>query len=147
MAELFQGSLPWRPGAAGALRTVRDAGLRTALVTSTERELTEAALDTIGRAFFDVTVCGNEVDGQNKPHPEPYRKAARLLGVHPSDCVAVEDSPTGAASAEAAGCVVLAVPCDVPVAAGPRCVLLDSLIDVDVTVLTDIWVRNRQPSQ
>ncbi len=88
MAEVFRGELPWRPGAAGALAAVRASGVPTALVTSTERGLTEIALDTIGRSMFDVSVCGDEVDGLNKPHPEPYLKAARLLGVDPAACVA-----------------------------------------------------------
>lgn len=135
MAEVFAGELPWRPGARDALHAVRAAGVPTALVTSTERRLTDAALRTIGADQFDVTVCGDEVDGWNKPHPEPYRKAARLLGVDPARCVAVEDSPTGTASAVAAGCQVLVVPCDVPVEPGERRTLRESLTGVDLDVL------------
>ena len=134
-AELFRGGLPWRPGAAELLRTVRSADLPAALVTSTDRALTELALDGIGREFFAVTVCGDEVGGHNKPHPEPYLKAARLLGVDPADCAAVEDSPTGAASAVAAGCGVLVVPCDVEVPAGQRRTFRQSLVDVDLDLL------------
>ncbi|MCP2257299.1 haloacid dehalogenase superfamily, subfamily IA, variant 3 with third motif having DD or ED [Streptoalloteichus tenebrarius] len=134
-AELFRAGLPWRPGAFEALRAVRSSGVPMALVTSTERRLTEVALDTIGREFFDVTVCGDEVDGRNKPLPEPYLKAARLLGVSPVDCVAVEDSPTGTAAAVAAGCTVLVVPCEVPVEPGERRVLRDSLVGVDLDEL------------
>ncbi|MGH3434970.1 MAG: HAD family hydrolase [Sciscionella sp.] len=133
--ELFTAGLPWRPGAKSALRAVRASGVATGLVTSTERELTEVALHTIGREHFDVTVCGDEVDGHNKPHPEPYLRAARLLGVDPARCVAVEDSPTGAASAEAAGCMVLVVPCDVEVPGGPRRVWRDGLVGVDAAEL------------
>lgn len=133
--ELFHDGLPWRPGAAELLSAVRAAGVPTALVTSTERDLTEIALDTIGRDFFDVTICGDEVDGRNKPLPEPYLKAARLLGVDPADCVAVEDSPTGSASAAAAGCTVLVVPCDVDVPIGPGMVLRETLVGVDVPAL------------
>jgi len=135
MAELYRGELPWRPGAADALTTVAAAGLPMALVTSTERNLTELALDTIGRSRFDVTVCGDEVAGLNKPHPEPYLKAARLLGVDPADCVAIEDSPTGTAAAVAAGCTVLVVPCEVPVEPGERRVLRDSLDGLTVADL------------
>lgn len=135
MLELFAERLPWQPGAAQALHRVRDGGLPTALVTSTVRRLTEVCLDAIGREHFDVTVCGDEVDGLNKPHPEPYLRAARLLGVDPTLCVAVEDSPTGVASAEAAGCTVVVVPGEVAVRAGERRVPLDSLIGVDVHVL------------
>jgi HAD superfamily hydrolase (TIGR01509 family) len=135
-AELFRNGLPWRPGAEEALSAVRDAGLRTALVTSTERALTELALDTIGRDLFDVTVCGDEVGGKNKPLPEPYLIAARLLGVDAADCVAVEDSPTGVAAAVAAGCTVLVVPCEVPVEPGERRVFRDSLVGLDVAELS-----------
>jgi len=136
MAEVFHGELPWRPGARDALAAVRAAGFPMALVTSTERGLTEIALDTIGRSLFDVTVCGDEVDGLNKPHPEPYRRAARMLGVDPAGCVAVEDSPTGTASAVGAGCTVLVVPCEVAVEPGERRVFRDSLEGLTAADLT-----------
>lgn len=135
MAEVFRGSLPWRPGAREALATVRAAGFPMALVTSTERNLTEIALDTIGRSLFDVVVCGDEVDGLNKPHPEPYLRAARMLGVDPAACVAVEDSPTGTASAAGAGATVLVVPCDVEVEPGPRRVFRSTLEDLTIADL------------
>lgn len=138
MAVLFRERLPWQPGAAQALRAVRESGVRTALVTSTERMLTEIALDSIGREFFDVTVCGDEVDGQNKPLPRPYQLAAELLGVDPADCVAVEDSVTGVTSAVAAGCTVLVVPAEAPVPAGERRILRDSLVGVDAELLAGL---------
>ncbi|GAA1986288.1 HAD family phosphatase [Amycolatopsis minnesotensis] len=134
-ANLFEGALPWRPGAREVLAAVRAAGLPSALVTSTERALTELALNTIGREFFDATVCGDEVDGLNKPLPEPYLRAARLLGVDPARCVAVEDSPPGTESAVAAGCTVLVVPNDVPVEPGQRRVFRSSLAGIDVAAL------------
>lgn len=43
-----------------------------------------------------------------KPHPEPYQRGARLLGLAPEDCVVIEDSASGANSGHAAGCKVLA---------------------------------------
>lgn len=136
MAEVFRGDLPWRPGAADALAMVRSAGFPTALVTSTERDLVEIALDTIGRDNFDVTVCGDEVDGKNKPLPEPYLKACRLLGVDPAECVAIEDSPTGVSSAVAAGATVLVVPCEMDVDQGERRVFRTSLEGLTVADLT-----------
>lgn len=132
MLELFSEDIPWQPGALDALRMARATGLPTALVTSTVRSLTECLLDHIGREFFDVTVCGDEVDGHNKPHPEPYLRAARLLGVDPSRCVAIEDSPTGVASAVAAGCTVYVVPGEVAVEPGERRVFLTTLADLEV---------------
>jgi HAD superfamily hydrolase (TIGR01509 family) len=125
-AEEFEGGLPWRPGALTALRTVRAAGFATALVTNTGRELTDKALVGIGAEHFDVTVCGDEVP-HGKPAPDSYLRAAELLGLGPEQCVAVEDSPTGIAAAEAAGAVVLAVPCEVPIPPGPGRVVRPSL--------------------
>jgi HAD superfamily hydrolase (TIGR01509 family) len=125
--ELFAAGLAWRPGALEALRMVRAAGWPTALVTNTLRSLTEKALDSIGREHFSVTVCGDEVP-RGKPDPDPYLRAAELLGVAPEHCLAVEDSPTGATAAERAGCAVLVVPCDVPVPTGPRRVHRGSLV-------------------
>ncbi len=143
MAVLFGGPLPWRPGALDALRAVRESGVRTALVTSTERALTELALDFIGREFFDVTVCGDEVEGRNKPLPRPYQRAAELLGVDPVDCFAVEDSVTGVTSAVAAGCTVLVVPAEAPVPAGERRVLRESLVGVNADLLAGL-LRDRR---
>lgn len=135
--ELFAAGMPWQPGARAALASVRDAGVPTALVTSTYRELTEVALDSIGREFFTVTVCGDEVSA-TKPDPAPYRRAAELLGVDPAACVAVEDSPSGATSAVAAGATVLVVPSEVDVEPGERRVLRGSLEELDVTELRSL---------
>jgi HAD superfamily hydrolase (TIGR01509 family) len=138
--ELFRAGLPWRPGALEALRTARASGLGTALVTSTERALVEQALDSIGREFFDVTVCGDEVPA-TKPAPDPYLIAAAALGHHPAECLAVEDSPTGAAAATAAGCPVLVVPSEVPVPAAPGRVHRDSLVGLTEAELRVLWAR------
>ena len=52
-------------------------------------------------------VTGDAVEpGQAAPRARTST-AARLLGVDPADCLAIEDSNTGARSAEAAGCAVL----------------------------------------
>ncbi|SUE14111.1 haloacid dehalogenase [Rhodococcus gordoniae] len=126
MGRLFADGLPWRPGAQAALRTVREAGLRSVLVTNTERALCEVALDTLGREHFDHSVCGDEVPA-GKPDPAPYRRAAELLGLDPAQCLAVEDSPTGAAAADAAGCTVLVVPSLVDVPGSGRRVFRSTL--------------------
>jgi HAD superfamily hydrolase (TIGR01509 family) len=68
---------------------------------------------------FAATVTGDQVTN-GKPHPEPYLRAAELLGVDAADCLAIEDSGTGATSANAAGCHVLVVPHFVNVPDAPR---------------------------
>ena len=67
---------------------------------------------------FDATVCADDVS-VTKPDPEPYLLAAKLLGVEPGRCFALEDSPNGVASAQAAGCQVFAVPSMVPINRAP----------------------------
>jgi HAD superfamily hydrolase (TIGR01509 family) len=126
MAELLATDLIWRPGAAEFLAAVHASGLPTALVTSTHRRLTDIALATIGPENFTVTVCGDEVP-RPKPYPDPYLKATRLLGVPPARSVVIEDSPLGVAAAEAAGCVVVAVPSEVPIEPAPTRTVWSSL--------------------
>ncbi len=134
VGELFTTSLVWRPGARELLREVRAAGIPTALVTATQRRLVDIAIERAGRDNFDVLVCGDEVDF-TKPHPEPYRKAARLLGVDIAQCIAIEDSPTGIASATAAGAWVLAIPHHVPLDELPGVTLRPTLADVSLADL------------
>ncbi|MBF6417016.1 HAD-IA family hydrolase, partial [Nocardia cyriacigeorgica] len=75
----------------------------------------------------DASVCGDEVP-HGKPEPDVYLRAAELLGLDPKTCVAVEDSPTGVAAAEAAGCAVLVVPCEIAVPEAPIRTQRDSLV-------------------
>ncbi|WP_420879582.1 HAD family hydrolase [Rhodococcus sp. (in: high G+C Gram-positive bacteria)] len=140
MGKLFEAGLPWRPGAQQALRTVRAAELGSALVTNTDRELCEFALDTLGREHFDHSVCGDEVP-EGKPDPAPYLRAAHLLGVDPVDCLAVEDSPTGAAAAEAAGCTVLVIPSITTVPESPRRIFRTTL---EGLTAPDLFALHRQ---
>jgi HAD superfamily hydrolase (TIGR01509 family) len=140
-AELFRTELAWRPGALQLLAAVHGAGIPAALVTSTHRRLTEIALDTMGRKFFAATVCGDEVR-RPKPAPDPYLQAAALIGKSPQDCVAIEDSPLGVASAEAAGCAVLAVPSEVAIGPAPSRTVRASLVSVTLAELAALPTRS-----
>ena len=107
--EQLQVALPWRPGARELLFELRQAGIKTALVTMSMRRMALAVADAVGFEAFDVVVAGDDVEF-GKPHPEAYLKAAELLGVDPADCIAIEDSVPGLASAEAAGTKAIGVP-------------------------------------
>ena len=120
--------VPVQPGARELLASVKAAGLPHALVTSSERGFMDAVLASTGMRF-DVLVCAQDVTA-TKPDPEPYLLAAKLVGVHPADCFALEDSPNGVASAEAAGCRVIAVPSLVPIAVSPGRTVVRSLLDL-----------------
>jgi HAD superfamily hydrolase (TIGR01509 family) len=121
--------VPWRPGARELLDALRERGVPSALVTMSWRTLADAVLEALPDGTFAAVVTGDEVS-HGKPHPEPYRAAARLLGVSPQDCVAIEDSPTGVRSAVAAGVPTLAVPHVVAVPELPGAVHLDTLAGV-----------------
>ena len=58
-------------------------------------------------------------------------------GVDPAQCLAIEDSRTGAASANAAGCYVIAVPHAVNVPPAPRRSVIPSLGDVTAADLAE----------
>jgi len=129
--------VPLQPGAADLLAAVKAAGLPHALVTSSERSFMDAVLTSTGMAF-DLTVCADDVT-HTKPDPEPYLRAAELLGVAPGHCSALEDSPNGVASAEAARCRVFAVPSMVAIPPGPDRTVVRSLLDLRAGPDGIIW--------
>jgi len=86
--------------------------VRLAMVTGSHRpDLDLMHRDTGLLDFFEVIVTGEECV-RAKPDPEPYRAATKRLGVAPANCLAVEDSPRGLASARAAGVACVVVPTD-----------------------------------
>jgi HAD superfamily hydrolase (TIGR01509 family) len=121
------------PGARELFAAVTDAGMPNALVTSSERQIMEAVIPKLGMAF-GATVCAEDVR-ESKPAPEPYLLAAELLGVDPGGCIVLEDSPNGVAAAEAAGCLVVAVPSLLPIPAQPGRVVASSLSHIDLGML------------
>ena len=74
--------LPLQPGAARLLAALDAAGVPCALVTASSRAIMDAVLKVTGLSF-GVTVCGEDVQ-RGKPDPEPYLRAAALLGVRPA---------------------------------------------------------------
>ncbi|MFD1948728.1 HAD family phosphatase [Nocardioides aestuarii] len=119
--------VPWRPGARELLADLNASGVPCALVTMSYRRFVAPVLAALPEATFDVVVTGDAVS-RGKPHPDPYLRAADELRLGPGECLAIEDSNTGARSAESAGATVLVVPNHVPVLDGERRVFRDSLI-------------------
>ncbi|MGI9008360.1 MAG: HAD family hydrolase [Streptosporangiaceae bacterium] len=132
------------PGAAELLAEVTAAGLPRALVTSSERVIMDAVLASLTRhgISFTVTVCGADVR-HPKPHPEPYLRAAGLIGADPRACVALEDSPNGVTAALAAGCVTVAVPGVAEVPVRPGLTIAPSLAAIDLARLRDLVAASR----
>ena len=96
----------------GAVEVVRELLGRTpiAVASNTPERLVRGALDCAGIAeLFDVVVTADQVPAP-KPAPDVYLRACELLGALPPKSIALEDSPTGVASARAAGLYVIGVP-------------------------------------
>jgi HAD superfamily hydrolase (TIGR01509 family) len=126
VTERVERAVPWRPGARELLASLRGADVPCALVTMSYATFAKPIIGALPPDTFEVVVTGDAVDN-GKPHPEPYLVAARDLDVLAADCLAIEDSDTGARSAAAAGCTVLCVPLHVAVPPGPRRVFADTL--------------------
>nr|WP_234307260.1 HAD family phosphatase [Streptomyces griseus] len=126
---------PLRPGARALLDRLEHDGPPAALVSASPRRVVDAVLRTLGGEAFRTTVADGESD-RSKPHPDPYLMAAARLGLPPEACLVVEDSPTGIAAAEAAGCRVLAVPSSAPIEPAPG-----RRVRFDLTFLLHEWAQ------
>ena len=135
--------LPWRPGARELLVEAAQARVPCVLVTMSWRRLADAVIAAAPAGSFVGSVTGDEVE-HGKPAPDPYLVAARLVDADPGACVAIEDSPTGVASARAAGCVTIAVPHVVEVAEQPGVTFAASLDDLGLTKLEQIAAAARR---
>lgn len=115
LEDASSGQLPVKKGVAECFRGLKERGIRTALATSSPREVVEQyiagtpALQNV----LDEIVCGPEV-AHSKPEPDIYLKAARRLGLIPAECIGVEDSRAGVRSLRAAGVLSVMVPDLVP---------------------------------
>lgn len=135
--------VPWRPGARELLFELNRRGVPNALVTMSWQPIADEVIAQLPSGTFSAVVTGDMVLN-GKPHPEPYRRAAAELGVDPLSCVAIEDSPTGVASAEGAGCVTVAVPNVVDVPPAAHRIRIDSLHGVTPELLGH-WVEITPP--
>lgn len=107
--QLRDQGVPWRPGARELLAELRDAGIPTALVTMSLREMATEVANQAGFHAFDVIIAGDDVT-HPKPHPAPYLTAIDALHIDPIRTIGIEDSLTGLRSARSAGIAALGVP-------------------------------------
>lgn len=139
--EQLRASLPWRPGALDLLMDLKQAGIKTALVTMSMRRMALAVAESIPFPAFDVVIAGDDVT-YGKPHPEPYLTAAERLGVDPKDCIAFEDSVTGLNSAAAAGTHAIGVTNLLRLPEGPDRRIIDTLVGLSSSNLHELRVHD-----
>ncbi|UXY26563.1 HAD family hydrolase [Streptomyces sp. HUAS TT20] len=135
-------ALPLMPGAARLLAELYEHEIPTALVSASHRRIIDRVLGSLGPQHFALSIAGDEVS-RTKPYPDPYLLAASGLGVDPARCAVVEDTATGVAAAEAAGCQVVAVPSVAPIAPATRRTVVTSLEEVDLAFLHGLMTQMR----
>ena len=109
LAEIAAGRVRALPGALALFREAARHG-PVAVATASPRRFVDAVLQQLGLAAqLTAVVCAEDVP-RPKPAPDPYLRATAQLGIPPSACLAVEDSPNGIRSASAAGLSILAIP-------------------------------------
>ena len=101
---------------------------RWAVVTSGGRELAAQRLAAVGFPAPEVLVTGDDVE-RGKPDPEPYLRAAAVLGIPAAECVVVEDAPAGVLAGKRAGMTVLAVATTHPASALTQADVVFSAMD------------------
>ena len=96
------------PGFEAFIALLRQHGIKTAVVTSSNQEKMQAVYRKRPefRDYFDAILTSEDFE-RSKPDPDCYLKAARRFGVMPTDCVVLEDSFNGLKSGRAAGMYVV----------------------------------------
>lgn len=156
--------IPVKKGVKDIFEYIRNYGLKCAVATSTRRESAEKTLHEIGVwDYLDAVVYGDEVE-HGKPEPDIFLRAAKAIGVNPSEAVVVEDSINGIKAGYAAGMRVVHIPDTIAIDDDIRkltymvCADLNGLIDVVESINKPVinrknvinafaeYVRNYDPS-
>lgn len=119
--------LPYKPGLIELVEYLESIATPIAVATSTERSKALLCLGTLAKRF-DALAFGSEVT-HPKPAPDLYLLAASRLGIAPAECLALEDSPTGLAAAQAAGMTTILIP-DLVAPSSPPQFICGTLSDV-----------------
>jgi HAD superfamily hydrolase (TIGR01509 family) len=110
MLEMIPTQVKAKPGAAELLAYITQQHIPCAIASSSPLTIIEAVVKSQKWGHILRTRVSADSVPLGKPAPDVYLKAAELLGVEPTDCLALEDSPNGARAAVAAGMLCYAVP-------------------------------------
>ncbi|MFM8621830.1 MAG: HAD family hydrolase [Holophagaceae bacterium] len=136
-ARLAEG-VPFTPGSFDLVTEMKVSNVPLALVSASSRPLMDAALKSIGRDLFDVTISDNDVQ-RSKPDPEGYLKAADALSVDISRSLVIEDSITGVTAAIASGAFVIGLPHVAQLPLGEKVIHHPTLEGLDMNGIAKIF--------
>ena len=140
MAQRCSQGVEFMPGVEVLLNEILELGIPVGLVSASPRPIVDAVLNGLGKSYYKFSISASDVS-RSKPFPDPYLLAADKLNVEISECIVLEDSATGVASATAAEAYVVAVPHLVPIDAEPRRIVLKTLENVSVSLLREKFNR------
>lgn len=140
MAKRCALGVGFMPGVEVLLEEIVGQGIPVGLVSASPRPIVDAVLNGLGKNYYQFSISATDVM-RSKPFPDPYLMAADKIDVDIKECIVLEDSATGVASATAAGAYVVAIPHLVPIEAAPRRIVLKSLENVSVALLKDKFSR------
>jgi HAD superfamily hydrolase (TIGR01509 family) len=108
--KAIHGRLQPLNGAIDVIQCCLAQGIRIAVATNADLQKVEANLREIGLPpdKFHTVVSAEDVS-RKKPDPEIFVLAAHQLGLSPTDCLVIEDSPAGVTAAKAAGAQCLGI--------------------------------------
>ena len=105
-----KGEVPLKPHTLELLESMKNAGMKIAIASSSTREEVTTQMEMLGALkFFDTCVCGDQVT-KSKPDPEIFLLACDALGVKPEEAVGLEDSFNGVWACKASGLYTIMVP-------------------------------------
>jgi HAD superfamily hydrolase (TIGR01509 family) len=94
------------PGVEDGLKWLQQRGIRLAVVSNARGKELRAGLEAVGLTKYFEGIFGRDEVPRPKPYPESFLAAVTKLGLHPADCLVLEDSPTGLEAALRGG-----IPC------------------------------------
>ena len=124
------------PNALELIRKSKEAGLKTALVTASGRELMNSALTRFPENSFDIAISRDDV-ANSKPHPEPYLMAAERLKVRIDECLVLEDSMTGVRAGLDSGAQVVAISHIISIASEKNLRVISNLSEITFKQLVE----------
>ena len=124
------------PNALELITKSKEAGLKTALVTASGRELMTSALTRFPENSFDIAISRDDV-ANSKPHPEPYLMAAERLKVKIDECLVLEDSMTGVRAGLDSGAQVVAISHIIPIANEKNLRVISNLSEITFKQLVE----------
>ncbi|MBT1173104.1 HAD family phosphatase [Bifidobacterium sp. MA2] len=137
--------MPWIDGVLDTLRSLKEAGVPSMLVSTSPRPIVENVL-AAAPGLFAGYVCGDD-DAKHKPDPAPYLLAASKLGIATEDmakCAVLEDTMVGLTAGAASGATTIAQTCTIrtDTSNGPQFASIDGYEGIDAAAI-DAFVRQR----